>query len=269
MNLDDPAKIEAAIQPNTRMIWLESPTNPLIKTTDIRRVTAVAKKHNLLTVVDSTFMSPYLQRPLELGADLVVHSVTKWIAGHSDVLMGAVLVNSDELNNKLRNVQNLCGAVPSPFDCYMALRGMKTLPLRMDCASSNAQKIAEYLETHPLIESVSFPGLPSYPMYDVAKGQTDGPGGVMAINIRGGLKTASLFLSSLKIFGLAVSLGAVESLACSPAIMTHGSVPLEVREKIGLTDSLIRMSIGIEHVDDLIGDLQQALAKAQTELEQR
>jgi len=261
MNLDCPAAIEAAIKPNTKMIWLESPTNPLIKTTDIRKVTAVAKKHNLLTVVDATFMSPYLMRPLELGADMVVHSVTKWIAGHSDVLMGAVMCNSDDINAKLRQSQNLCGGVPSPFDCYMALRGLKTLPLRMDCCMSNAQKIAEFLEAHPLIESVSFPGLKSYPMYDVAKSQTNGPGAVMSINIKGGLATASKFLSSLQIFGLAVSLGAVESLACSPAIMTHGSVPLEVREKIGLTDSLIRMSIGIEHVDDLIQDLAQALAK--------
>mmetsp|Transcript_28074 Transcript_28074/g.47227 ORF Transcript_28074/g.47227 Transcript_28074/m.47227 type:complete len:424 (+) Transcript_28074:66-1337(+) len=263
MNLDDISAVEAAMTPKTKLIWLESPTNPLLKTTDIRAITTLAKKKDIKVAVDSTFMSPYLQRPIELGADFVVHSVTKFIAGHSDVLMGAVSTSDAELNTKLRNIQNLAGAVPSPFDCYLALRGLKTLPLRMEAAQKNAIKIAEFLDNHPMIESVSYPGLNKYPQYSVAKGQTDGPGAMMSIYIKGGLPAASTFLSELKIIGLAVSLGAVESLACSPAIMTHGSVPVEAREKIGLTDSLIRISAGIEHPDDLVEDLEQALSKAQ------
>jgi len=265
MNLDDTAKVEAAITPKTKMIWLESPSNPLLKTTDIRKITALAKRRGLIVVVDSTFMSPYLQRPLTMGADVVIHSVTKYIAGHSDVLMGAVLTNTDSINAKLRNLQNLAGAVPSPFDCYLALRGLKTLSIRMEASTRNAQRVAEFLEKHPLIDQVNYPGLASYPQKALAKSQTDGAGAVMAIFIKGGLKTAGKFLSELKVFGLAVSLGAVESLACSPAIMTHAGVPVEAREKIGLTDSLIRLSIGIEHSDDLIHDLDQALNKAAAE----
>jgi cystathionine gamma-lyase len=262
MNLDDISKVEAAITPKTRMIWLESPSNPLLKTTDIRKITALAKRRGLVVVVDSTFMSPYLQHPLKLGADVVLHSVTKYIAGHSDVLMGAVLTDSDAINTKLRTLQNLAGAVPSPFDCYLALRGLKTLALRMEASQRNAQRVAEFLEKHPLIEQVNYPGLASYPQRALAQSQTDGAGAVMAIFIKGGLKTAGKFLSELKVFGLAVSLGAVESLACSPAIMTHAGVPVEAREKIGLTDSLIRLSIGIESSEDLVADLKQALDKA-------
>eukprot|EP00428_Durinskia_dybowskii_P071541 CAMPEP_0170389868 /NCGR_PEP_ID=MMETSP0117_2-20130122/18842_1 /TAXON_ID=400756 /ORGANISM="Durinskia baltica, Strain CSIRO CS-38" /LENGTH=389 /DNA_ID=CAMNT_0010645875 /DNA_START=100 /DNA_END=1269 /DNA_ORIENTATION=- len=266
MNLDDIAKVEAAITPKTRMVWLESPSNPLLKTTDIRKITAMAKRRGLIVVVDSTFMSPYLQHPLGMGADVVVHSVTKYIAGHSDVLMGAVLTNSDALNTKLRSLQNLAGAVPSPFDCYLAMRGLKTLGIRMEASQRNAQKVAEFLEKHPLIEQVNYPGLASYPQKALARTQSAGSGAVMAIFIKGGLKAAGKFLQELKVFGLAVSLGAVESLACSPAIMTHASVPVEAREKIGLTDSLIRLSIGIENTDDLIHDLDQALNKAASEM---
>mmetsp|Transcript_6602 Transcript_6602/g.12814 ORF Transcript_6602/g.12814 Transcript_6602/m.12814 type:complete len:415 (-) Transcript_6602:332-1576(-) len=266
MNLDDIAKVEAAITPKTKMVWLESPSNPLLKTTDIRKITAMAKRRGLIVVVDSTFMSPYLQRPLGMGADVVVHSVTKYIAGHSDVLMGAVLTNSDAINTKLRTLQNLAGAVPSPFDCYLALRGLKTLSVRMEASMRNSQKVAEFLEKHPLIEQVNYPGLASYPQKALARTQADGGGAVMAIFIKGGLKAAGKFLSELKVFGLAVSLGAVESLACSPAIMTHAGVPVEAREKIGLTDSLIRLSIGIEDANDLIADLDQALAKVQAEM---
>ena len=183
MNLDDIAKVEAAITPKTKMIWLESPSNPLLKTTDIRKITAMAKRRGLIVAVDSTFMSPYLQRPLELGADVVVHSVTKYIAGHSDVLMGAVLTNTDTINTKLRTNQNLCGAVPSPFDCYLAMRGLKTLSIRMEACMKNAQKVAEFLEKHPMIEQVNYPGLASYPQRALAKSQTDGAGAVMAIFI--------------------------------------------------------------------------------------
>lgn len=265
ISLDDPAEIEAACTPKTRMIFLETPSNPLIKTTDIRMVVELAKKRDILVVVDGTFMSPYLQHPLALGADVVIHSVTKFIAGHSDVTMGAALTNSDELSARLRNSQYLGGGVPSPFDCYLALRGLKTLPIRMEAAMKNAQAVAEYLERHPLVESVSYPGLESYPEREkiIARAQTEGAGAVMAVFIKGGLKTAGAFLSALKIFGLAVSLGSVESLANSPALMTHQDVPVEDRIKIGLTDALIRLSIGIEHVDDLLADLQQALAAAQ------
>jgi cystathionine gamma-lyase len=262
--LDSVEQILAAVTPKTKKIFLETPSNPLLKTTDIRMVTAFAKKRGILVVVDGTFMSPYLQHPLELGADVVVHSVTKFIAGHSDVVMGAALTNSDELDARLREVQAYGGGVPSPFDCFLAQRGLKTLTVRMEAAMKNAQRVAEFLEAHPLIESVSYPGLKSYPQYALAKRQTEGAGAVMAVFIKGGLPVAGKFLSALKVFGLAVSLGSVESLASSPALMTHQDVPLQDRLKIGLTDSLIRLSIGIEHVDDLLEDLKQALAVAQT-----
>jgi cystathionine gamma-lyase len=262
LSFDNIDVLEAACTPKTKLIWLESPTNPLLKTTDIRAVAALAKRKGILLVVDSTFMSPYLQRPLELGADIVVHSVTKYIAGHSDVLMGSVVTNSDDIVNKLRAIQNFCGAVPSPFECYLALRGLKTLHLRMDASTKNAQEIATFLESHPLVEKVLYPGLKSYPEYELAKSQTDGPGAMIALFTKGGLSVANKFLSELKLIGLAVSLGAVESLACSPALMTHTAVPLEARLAIGLTDNLIRLSVGIEHVDDLLLDLKQALDKA-------
>eukprot|EP01031_Cornospumella_fuschlensis_P040693 gene40693-49617_t len=208
MNLDDLAAVEAAITPKTKMIWLESPTNPLLKTSDIRAIADLAHKKGLLVVVDSTFMSPYLQRPLELGADLVVHSLTKFIAGHSDVLMGAVMTNDEGLIKKLRQIQNLCGAVPSPFECYLAMRGMKTLHLRMEASQRNAMAVAKMLETHPVIEKVVYPGLPSYPQYELARKQTKGPGAMISIHVKGGLKIAGKFLSELKVFALAVSLGA-------------------------------------------------------------
>jgi cystathionine gamma-lyase len=262
VNMDKIENLEAAITPKTKLIWLESPTNPLLKTSDIRSIAAFAKKKGLLLVVDSTFLSPYLQHPLQLGADIVVHSITKYIAGHSDVLMGAVMTSNDDVNKKLKAIQNFCGAVPSPFECYLALRGLKTLHVRMDYSQKNAMAIANFLESHPVIERVIYPGLKSYPQYELAKKQTDGPGAMISIHIKGGIKTAGKFLEELKVFALAVSLGAVESLACSPAIMTHTAVPQAAREAIGLTDSLIRLSIGIEDADDLIADLKQALDKA-------
>jgi len=209
--------------------------------------------------VDATFLSPYLQKPLDFGADFVIHSLTKYIAGHSDVLMGAVLTNDDEAVKRMRSLQSFCGAVPSPFDCYLALRGLKTLHLRVEASQSNAMHLATFLQNHPVVERVIYPGLPSYPQYELAKRQAKGPGAMITIHVKGGLAAAGKFLSSLKIFALAVSLGAVESLACSPAIMTHTAVPAEQRARIGLTDSLIRLSIGIEHKDDLVDDLQQAL----------
>jgi cystathionine gamma-lyase len=262
VNMDKIENLEAALTPKTKMIWLESPTNPLLKTSDIRAIAAFAKKKGLILVVDSTFLSPYLQHPLQLGADIVVHSITKYIAGHSDVLMGACMTNNEDIIKKLRALQNFCGAVPSPFECYLTLRGLKTLHIRMDYAQKNAMAIAQFLETHPVIERVIYPGLKSYPQYELAQKQTDGPGAMISIHIKGGIKIAGKFLEELKIWALAVSLGAVESLACSPAIMTHTAVPKDAREAIGLTDSLIRLSIGIEDAEDLIADMKQALDKA-------
>mmetsp|Transcript_33850 Transcript_33850/g.24884 ORF Transcript_33850/g.24884 Transcript_33850/m.24884 type:complete len:427 (+) Transcript_33850:46-1326(+) len=265
MAMDNLEAIEKAITPKTKLIWLESPTNPLLQSFDIRGIAAIAKKHNVLLAVDGTFMSPYLQRPLELGADIVVHSITKWIGGHSDVIMGCCMTNNDEIGKKFRALQNFVGAVPGPFDCYMAMRGLKTLNLRMDACQKNAMALAKVIENHEVVERVNYPGLPSYPQYELAKRQMRGPGAMMAMHIKGGLPVAAKFLQSLKIFGLAVSLGAVESLACSPALMTHTAVPRADREAIGLTDSLIRISVGSEHVDDICKDVQCALDEALAE----
>lgn len=265
MSMDNLEAIEKAITPQTKMIWLETPTNPLMQTFDIRGIAKIAKKHNVMFVVDGTFMSPYLQRPLELGADVVVHSLTKWIGGHSDVIMGAAMTNNDEIGKKFRSLQNFVGAVPGPFDCYMAMRGLKTLHIRMEACQKNAIALAKVIEKHDVVEACYYPGLPSYPQYELAKSQTKGPGAMMAMHIKGGLPVAAKFLQSLKVFGLAVSLGAVESLACSPALMTHTAVPRADREAIGLTDSLIRISVGVEGTEDLCQDVQQALDAALVE----
>lgn len=260
IDMSDAAVIEAHIRPNTKLVWLETPTNPTLKITDIAAVAAVAKKHNLLLVVDNTFMSPYFQNPLDLGADIVIHSITKYINGHSDVVMGVVITNSEEINTKLRFIQNGIGAVPSPFDAYMALRGLKTLHVRMATHAKNAQAVAEYLEAHPKVEKVYYPGLPSHPQHAIAKKQARGFGGMITFYVKGGLDQARAFLETVEIFTLAESLGAVESLAESPAIMTHASVPKEHREKLGITDNLIRLSVGIEGLPDIIADLEKALA---------
>jgi len=254
-----PGALEAAISSKTKLIWLETPTNPLLKIADIRKVVQLAKKHNILTVVDNTFMSPYFQRPLELGVDIVVHSVTKYLGGHSDVVMGVLAVNRDDLYEKLKFLQNAIGGVPSPFDCYMALRGMKTLALRMQGHQKNAKQIAEFLEKHPKVERVLYPGLPSHPQHQLAKSQMSGFGGMITFFLKGGIAESRTFLEKLKIFALAESLGAVESLAEHPAIMTHASVPPEQRKLLGISDTLIRLSVGVEDVEDLIQDLTQAL----------
>mmetsp|Transcript_15799 Transcript_15799/g.23130 ORF Transcript_15799/g.23130 Transcript_15799/m.23130 type:complete len:448 (-) Transcript_15799:217-1560(-) len=263
MPVDDISAIQAAYEASgerTKLIWLESPTNPLLKTADIRAVAQFAKSNGILVAVDSTFMSPFLQHPLQLGADIVVHSVTKYIAGHSDVLMGAAITDSDAISKKLRALQNFCGAVPSPFECYLALRGLKTLHLRMAASQKNAMAVASFLEGHPAVEKVVYPGLKSYEQYELAKSQTDGPGAMLSVYFKGGLPAAGAFLSKLKVFALAVSLGAVESLACSPAIMTHTALSQADRDKIGLSDGLVRLSLGIEDEGDLLADLQQALS---------
>ena len=251
--------VESKIKPNTKMLWLETPTNPTLKVSDIQAIAVFAKKHSLILVVDNTFMSPYFQNPLDLGADIVMHSITKYINGHSDVVMGVVITKCEATHTKLRFIQNGIGAVPSPFDCYLALRGLKTLHVRMAKHETNAFAVAEFLEAHPNVEKVLYPGLPSHPQHDIAKKQCHGFGGMITFYVKGDLAKAKKVLENFKIFTLAESLGAVESLVESPAIMTHASVPKETREKLGISDSLIRLSVGIEGLPDLIQDIDQAL----------
>jgi cystathionine gamma-lyase len=257
----DPDHIKRAIKKNTKMVWLESPTNPLMRLCDIRAISEIAKKANLLIVVDNTFLSPYFQRPISLGADVVVHSTTKYLNGHSDSVGGAIMLSDENIYSQLRFNQNAMGSILSPFDSFLVLRGIKTLPARMKEHERNALRIADYLERHPRVKKVNYPGLHSHPQYDLAKKQMSGFGGMLSFEIDGGLKKAELFLESFQIFALAESLGGVESLIEHPARMTHASIPKEVRAEIGITDSLIRISVGIEHSDDLIEDLDQALKK--------
>jgi cystathionine gamma-lyase len=256
-----PSLVEAAIQPNTKFIWLETPTNPLLKVCDIAAISEIAHRHHLLVIVDNTFLSPYFQNPAVLGADIVVHSITKYIAGHSDVIGGAIMLNDDQLHEKLKFNQNALGVVPSPFDCYLVLRGLKTLSLRMEKHQSNALAIAEYLEKHPKVDKVYYPGLKSHPQYPLNVKQAKGFGGMISFEIKGGEKEAVTFLESLELFALAESLGGVESLIEHPALMTHSSITQEEREAAGIKDSLIRVSIGVEDKADLIGDLEQAFGK--------
>jgi cystathionine gamma-lyase len=250
--------VDFEIRENTRMIWIESPTNPLLKLADIRAIKDYVGD-KIAVVVDNTFLSPYFQKPLDLGADISVHSVTKYIGGHSDVIGGALMTNDEETFNKLKFHQNALGAVPSPFDCYMTMRGIKTLSMRMEKHGSNAMEIAKYLVSHAKVESVVFPGLESHPQYQLAQKQMTGYGGIITFKIRGGYVEAKQFLESLKLFALAESLGGVESLIEHPASMTHASIAREDREKIGITDNLIRVSVGVEDADDLISDLEQGL----------
>ena len=246
------------IKPNTRLIWLESPTNPLMKLADIKAISDMAKKHKLLVVVDNTFLTPYLQNPLDLGADIVVHSGTKYFGGHSDVLNGAIMLNNTTLFEKLYHIQNSTGGVLSPFDSYLVLRGLKTLHIRMEAHERNAKLLAVYLEKHPKVKKVYYPGLTSHPQYDLAKKQASGFGGMISFEIKGGRAECKKFLGSLELFILAESLGGVESLIEHPVTMTHASLSKEEQEHAGITESLIRVSVGIEHIDDLIGDMEQA-----------
>jgi cystathionine gamma-lyase len=252
--------VERALKPSTKMVWIESPTNPLLKLSDIRAIAQITRKHGLILVVDNTFLSPYFQKPLDLGADVVVHSVTKYIGGHSDVLGGALLVNSEQHYEKLQYHQNSTGAVLPPFDSYLTLRGLKTLALRMEQHQKNALAVAHYLEKHPKVSRVLYPGLESHPQHELAKAQASGFGGVLSFDLKGTVADAENFLERLRVFTLAESLGGVESLIELPSQMTHTSVEKAVREKIGITDTLIRVSVGIEAVEDLIADLEQALA---------
>lgn len=256
----DASEIENAIQPNTKLVWIETPSNPLLKVSDIKAIGKITKKHDLILVVDNTFLSPYFQKPLKLGADIVVHSSTKYIGGHSDVLGGAVLLNNQAYYERIQYHQNAIGAVLPPFDSYLTLRGIKTLALRLEQHQRNALEIAHYLEQHPKIKKVIYPGLKSHRQHKLAKSQATGFGGVLSFEIKGTIDDAQAFLSKLTIFALAESLGGVESLIELPSLMTHASVAKEVREQIGITDTLIRVSVGVEDVQDLIADLEQALA---------
>lgn len=243
------------------LIWVETPTNPLLKISDIAGITAMAKKAGAMTVVDNTFMSPYFQRPITLGADIVVHSMTKFINGHSDVVGGAMMFNSDELYQKLFYLQNAIGPSQSPFDSWLVIRGIKTLALRMKAHQENAMKVAKFLETHPKVEKVIYPGLTTHPQHELAKKQMSGFGGMITFFVKGGIEESRRFLENVHLFALAESLGGVESLVDHPAIMTHASIPKEVREGLGIYDNLIRLSVGVEDGDDLIQDLTTAFEK--------
>ena len=255
----DARNVQLAIKENTKLVWLESPTNPLLKLSDIQAISEITKKHGIVLVVDNTFLSPYFQNPLDLGADVVVHSSTKYIGGHSDVLGGSVMLNDEKLYEKIQYHQNAVGAVLPPFDSYLTLRGIKTLALRMEKHQENALKIAHYLEKHPKVAKVIYPGLESHPQHKLAKQQSSGFGGVISFELEGTIDDAKAFLEKLELFALAESLGGVESLIELPALMTHASVPKEIRQQIGISDTLIRVSVGIEDVVDLIADFDQAL----------
>ncbi|KAL0851001.1 hypothetical protein ABMA28_006894 [Loxostege sticticalis] len=252
-------KVKNAIQDNTKMIWLETPSNPLLKVLDIAAVVKEVKKRgDIIVVVDNTFLTCYLQRPLDFGADIVMYSLTKYMNGHSDVIMGAAVLNDSALVQKLRFLQNAMGAVPAPFDCYLVNRSLKTLALRMQRHRTSSLAIAKWLQQHPKVTEVMHPGLPTHPQHEIAKKQTSGHSGVFSFNHSGGLKESRKFLSSLKVFTLAESLGGYESLAGLPSLMTHASVPEQQRAELGITDSLIRLSVGLEDTEDLIEDLSQA-----------
>ncbi|GEJ56833.1 cystathionine gamma-synthase [Anaeromyxobacter diazotrophicus] len=262
VDMSDPRNVERGLRKNTRLVWIESPTNPMLKIVDLRAVATLARAHGAWTVVDNTFATPFFQRPLELGIDLVTHSTTKYLNGHSDVVGGAIMTSDEALHDRLKFLQNAVGAVPGPFDSFLVLRGLKTLHVRMERHAQNALALARFLEQHPQVEKVTYPGLPSHPQHALAARQMKGSGGMLTFVIRGGLPAARAFLSSLKLFALAESLGGVESLIEHPAIMTHASVPKEAREQLGIADGFIRVSCGIEHVDDLIADLERGFAAA-------
>jgi len=260
IDLNDPAALKAALKPNTRMIWAETPTNPMLTVVDLARVGAFARKHGLIFVVDNTFCSPILQRPLEYGADLVLHSATKYLNGHSDMVGGVVVAGANsELREQMAFLHNSVGAVAGPFDSFLAMRGLKTLHLRMRAHCEGAMTLAAWLEKHSAIERVIYPGLKSHPQYALAKRQMDGPGGIISVVVKGGLRKARRMLERCKLFALAESLGGVESLIEHPAIMTHASVPAANRKKLGIGDGLIRLSVGVEDVADLRDELAAAL----------
>jgi cystathionine gamma-lyase len=259
VDMSDLEKTAAAFTPHTKLVWLETPTNPMLKVIDIQAVADIAKAHRALVAVDNTFATPYLQSPLQLGADIVCHSSTKYLGGHSDVIGGVLIVNEPALADKLHYIQNAVGGVPGPWDCFLLLRSTKTLPIRMERHCENAMKVATYLEGHRLIERVYYPGLKSHPQHDIASRQMRGYGGMISAVLKGDLATSRRFLERVQIFSLGESLGGVESLIEHPAIMTHASIPAENRAKLGIVDGLVRFSVGIEHVEDLIADIEYGL----------
>jgi len=262
LDMSEPSHVTEAIRPSTRMIWMETPSNPMLKIFDIAAIADIARKANLPLVVDNTFATPILQRPLSLGATAVVHSATKYLNGHSDVVGGAIMTGDEALAERLHFVQKAAGAIPSPFDCYLVLRGVKTLAVRMERHVASARKVAERLTLHPQVARVYYPGLPSHRGHALASKQMSGPGGMLSFELRGGLPAATAFLKALRIFACAESLGGVESLAEHPAIMTHASLPAETRTQLGIGDGLIRLSLGIENADDLWGDIERGFAAA-------
>jgi len=259
LRMDSRQTIEEAMKPNTRMLWLETPSNPLLNIVDIEMVVDIAERHKLLTVIDNTFATPYFLRPIEYGVDLVVHSTTKYLNGHCDVVGGIVVTTTDELTEKVQFLLNAMGTCASPFDCWLVLRGIETLPVRMKQHEENALAVANYLKRHPKVKRVLYPGLESHPGHEIAKRQMKGFGGVVSFELRGGIEGVNTFLTELKVFSLAESLGGVASLAEHPATMSHASMPKDYREKVGITDELIRLSVGLENVDDLTENLEQAL----------
>ena len=260
-DLSDLDTLEDSLNEKTRMIWIETPTNPLLKIADLEAISSFAKKNNLISVCDNTFCSPYIQNPLELGFDVVVHSATKYLNGHSDLIGGVVVCSQakEDLANELLYLQNAVGSIMNPFDSFLLLRSLKTLPVRMERHCSSAQTIASYLESHDSIEKVIYPGLESHPQHEIAKKQMNGFGGMISIVLKGGLESATSFLERTNLFSLAESLGGVESLIEHPAIMTHASIPAEIREEIGISDGLVRLSVGIESIEDLLEDIDNAL----------
>ncbi len=262
VDTSQPETVRQAIRPETKMLWVETPTNPLLKVTDLTAMSAIAKEHGIYFGVDSTFATPVFLRPLEFGADIVMHSTTKYISGHNQIIGGILITDRDDINDQFKFIQKTIGAVPSPFDCWLTLSGVKTLHLRMARHAESAQKVAEYLEGHPKIETVSYPGLASHPQHDIAKAQMSGFSGMISFELKGGIAAGKTMMNSVKLAGLAESLGAVETMITHPATMTHAEVPDEERRARGLTDGLVRLSVGIEDVADILADLDQALAAA-------
>jgi cystathionine gamma-lyase/cystathionine beta-lyase len=259
LRMDNRQTIEAAIKPNTRMLWLETPSNPLLNIVDIEMAVDIAKKHNLMTVIDNTFATPYFLRPIEYGVDLVVHSTTKYLNGHCDVVGGAVVTTTDELTERVQFLLNAMGTCASPFDCWLVLRGIETLPVRMKKHEENAVSVTDYLKGHPTVKRVFYPGLSSHPGHEIAKRQMRGFGGVVSFELNGGTGAVNSFLRRINVFSLAESLGGVASLAEHPAAMSHASMPKKYRDRVGITEDLVRLSVGLENIDDLIDDLRQAL----------
>ena len=257
----NPENVENAIRSETKLFWIETPTNPLLKITDLNAISKIAKKHQILFGVDSTFATPVFLRPFEFGADIVMHSTTKYISGHNQIIGGIIITNDEEIHERMKFVQKTIGAVPSPFDCWLTLLGVKTLHLRMHRHASNAQAVAEFLESHPQVEKITYPGLKSHPQYGVAKEQMDGFSGMISFELKGGISAGTTVMNNVKLCSLAESLGAVETMITHPATMTHVDVPAEERHARGLTDGLVRISVGIEDPVDIIDDLKQALEK--------